>query len=161
MPEWPRRIREEMRQHLDDEYDAMRARGVPHDEAMRRLARDVDELASMRTRPADAVATDTRYALRALRKSPGFTIVVMLTLALGIGATTAIFTVVDAVMLRPYPYADMNRIVGLAEVTRKGQTMSIAWPNFQDWREQNQVFEHLAIYRAWSSTSPAAISRSG
>jgi putative ABC transport system permease protein len=147
MPEWPRRIREEMRQHLDDEYDAMRARGVPHDEAMRRLARDVDELASMRTRPADAVATDARYALRALRKSPGFTIVVMLTLALGIGATTAIFTVVDAVMLRPYPYADMSRIVGLAEATRKGQTISIAWPNFQDWREQNQVFEHLAIYR--------------
>ncbi len=101
----------------------------------------------MRTRPVDAVTTDVRFALRTLRKAPGFTAVVMLTLALGIGATTAIFTIVDAVMLRPYPYADMDRIVMLAETTRTGQTMSIAWANFQDWREQNQVFEHLGIYR--------------
>ena len=147
MPEWPRRISEEMRQHLDDEYDALRAGGLGHDEAMRRLAGDVDEVASMRTRPVDAVTTDVRFALRTLRKAPGFTAVVMLTLALGIGATTAIFTIVDAVMLRPYPYADMDRIVMLAETTRTGQTMSIAWANFQDWREQNQVFEHLGIYR--------------
>jgi putative ABC transport system permease protein len=114
---------------------------------MRRLAGDVDEVASMRSRPVDAITTDVRFAFRTLRKAPGFTAVVMLTLALGIGATTAIFTIVDAVMLRPYPYADMDRIVMLAETTRAGQTLSIAWANFQDWREQNQVFEHLGIYR--------------
>ena len=148
MPEWPRRIKEEMRQHLDDEYDALRAGGIGHDEAMRRLARDVDELASMRTRPVDAVTSDVRFALRALRKNPGFTAVVMLTLALGIGATTAIFSVVDAVMLRPYPYADMNRIMIVGEITRDGQPISVAWPNFQDWRDANQVFEHFGVYRA-------------
>src|SRR5438876_11049426 len=104
MPEWPRGINEEIRQHLDDEYRGLRASGVSHDEAMRRLAGDVDEVASMRTRPVDRVTSDVRFALRTLRKNPGFTAVVMLTLALGIGATTAIFTVVDAVMLRPYPY---------------------------------------------------------
>jgi putative ABC transport system permease protein len=147
MPEWPRRINEEMRQHLDDEYDALRARGIGHDEAMRRLAGDVDELASMRSRPVDAVTSDVRFALRTLRKNPGFAAIVILTLALGIGATTAIFSVVDTVMLRPYPYADMNRIMMLAETTREGQTISVAWANFQDWREQNQVFEHLGIYR--------------
>jgi len=147
MPEWPRRISEEMRQHLDDEYDALRARGISHEEAMRRLAGDVDELASMRARPADAVAADARYALRALRKNPGFTLVVMLTLALGIGATTAVFTVVDGVLLRPYAYPDMNRIVTLLETTRRGQVMSVSWQNFQDWRAANQVFEHLGIYR--------------
>jgi putative ABC transport system permease protein len=136
-----------MRQHLDDEYDALRAGGLGHDEAMRRLAGDVDELASMRARPVDAVRSDVRFALRALRKSPGFTAVVMLTLALGIGATTAIFTVVDAVMLRPYPYADMDRIVMLMERTRSGLPLSIAWQNFQDWHEQNQVFEQMGIYR--------------
>jgi putative ABC transport system permease protein len=147
MPEWPRRISEEMRQHLDDEYETLRASGLSHDEAMRQLAPDLDELAAQRTRPVDAVTGDLRYALRTLRKSPGFTAVVLLTLALGIGATTAIFTVVDAVMLRPYPYRDMDRIVMIAETMRSGQMLSIAWPNFRDWREQNQVFEHLGIYR--------------
>ena len=147
MPEWPRRIKEEMRQHLDDEYDALRARGIGHDEAMRQLASDVDELSSMRTRPVDVVASDLRFAMRTLRKNPGFTAIVILTLALGIGATTAIFTVVDAVMLRPFAYRDMNRIVMVMEAMRTGQPISIAWPNFLDWREQNQVFEHLGIYR--------------
>src|SRR5215471_15104402 len=147
MPEWPRRINEEMRQHLDDEYHALRARGVSHDEALRALADEVDEASSLAPRPVDALAGDLRYALRALRKSPGFTAVVMLTLALGIGATTAIFTVVDAVMLRPYPYPDIDRIMILGEVTRAGQMMSVAWPNFKDWRDQNQVFEQFGVYR--------------
>ena len=150
MPEWPRRINEEMRQHLDDEYNSLRAQGASHEEAMRRLAGDIDEAASLRTRPVDAVTSDLRFALRTLRKSPGFTAVVMLTLALGIGATTAIFAVVDTVMLRPYPYADMNRIVMLNETTRNGQFLSIAWQNFQDWHEQNQVFEHLGVYRTYT-----------
>src|SRR5207247_3943728 len=97
--------------------------------------------------PVDSVTSDIRYALRALRKNPGFTAVVMLTLALGIGATTAIFTVVDYVMLRPYPYPQIDRIMLLSETTRNGQGMSIAWPNFVDWREQNEVFESLGIYR--------------
>jgi putative ABC transport system permease protein len=147
MPEWPRRINEEMRQHLDDEYAALRARGVSHDDAMRTLAGDVEAAASLRPRPVDSLTADVRYALRGLGQRPGFTAVVMLTLALGIGATTAVFTVVDAVMLRPYSYADMDRIVALAETTRAGQTMSIAWQNFQDWRAQSGVFDALGLYR--------------
>jgi ABC-type antimicrobial peptide transport system permease subunit len=91
---------------------------------------------------------DLRNAFRTFRTNPGFAAVVVLTLALGIGATTAVFTVVDAVMLRPYPYPDMHRIVSLMETTRRGQTLSVAWPNFQDWRAQNQVFERLGLYRA-------------
>jgi hypothetical protein len=146
MPEWPHGINEEMRQHLDDEYAALRARGVPRDDAMRALAGDAEQAASLRPRPLDSMAADVRYALRTLRKNPGFTAVVMLTLALDIGATTAVFTVLDAVMLRPYPYADMPRIMMVAKEMRTGQPISVAWPNVQDWRAQNQVFESLGIY---------------
>jgi putative ABC transport system permease protein len=148
MPEWPRRISEEMRQHLDDEYDALRAAGATHDEAMRRLAGDVDELDSLRARPLDAIGADLRDALRTMRRSTSFAAIVVVTLALGIGATTAIFTVIDAVMLRPYPYPDMNRIVMLTETVRAGQALSIAWQNFEDWRAQQQVFERLGVFRS-------------
>jgi putative ABC transport system permease protein len=147
MPEWPRAINEEMRQHLDDQYEALRGGGASHDDAMRALAGDVEAAAALRIRPLDAVTSDVRYALRTLRGHPGFAAVVMLTLALGIGATTAVFTVVDAVMLRPYPYADMPRIMMVTETTRTGQQLSIAWPNFQDWRAQNHVFESLGLFR--------------
>ncbi|HMF96066.1 MAG TPA: ABC transporter permease [Vicinamibacterales bacterium] len=147
MPEWPRAINEEMRQHLDDEYEALRGRGFSHDAAMRALAGDVEEAASLRMRPIDALRTDVRYALRTVGAHPGFSAVVLLTLALGIGATTAVFTVVDAVMLRPYPYPDMPRIMMVSETVRTGQPISIAWPNFQDWRAQNQVFDALGLYR--------------
>ena len=71
----------------------------------------------------------------------------VLTLALGIGATTAIFSVLDGVMLRPFPYADIDRIMILSARRRAGQAMSVAWPNFQDWRDQNQVFESFGVYR--------------
>jgi putative ABC transport system permease protein len=147
MPEWPRAINEEMRQHLDDEYAALRGRGLSHDAAMEALAGDVDAAASLRARWFDALTADVRYALRALRINPGFTAVVMLTLALGVGATTAIFTVVDAVMLKPYPYPDMERIMILREAVRGGQELSVSWQNFQDWHDQNQVFEQFGVYR--------------
>jgi putative ABC transport system permease protein len=86
-----------------------------------------------------------------LAKSPGFAAVAILTLGLGIGANTAIFSVVDAVMLRPYPYADMDRIMILREITRDGTMLSVSWPNFKDWREQNQVFEGFGVYRAMTA----------
>jgi putative ABC transport system permease protein len=90
---------------------------------------------------------DLKYAARSLRLNPAYTAIVIATLALGIGANAAIFSVADAVMLRPYPYPDMERLVILNETTRAGQQMSVAWPTFQDWQAQNQSFEHLGIYR--------------
>jgi predicted permease len=91
---------------------------------------------------------DLRYALRQLRKSPGFTAVTVITLALGIGATTAIFSVVYGVLLRPLPYADPSRIMAIFEVTTKGTWNRLADPNFDDLRDQSHSFQAIAKYSA-------------
>jgi len=90
---------------------------------------------------------DLRYAVRMLVKSPGFTAVAILTLALGIGANTAIFSVIDAVLLRPLPYPQANRLVFLGEYSEQVPEMSIAMANFNDWRAQNKVFESMVAYQ--------------
>jgi putative ABC transport system permease protein len=89
---------------------------------------------------------DLRYAARALRKSPGFTAIAALTLALGVGATTAIFSVVNAVMLRPLPFTEPDRLVRILEsnVERGWTTFGVSHPNFLDWRAQSRAFESLA-----------------
>jgi putative ABC transport system permease protein len=88
----------------------------------------------------DTFLNDLRYAARSLRKSPGFTAVVVLTLALGIGANTVIFSVVRSVLLRPLPYPDSERLVWLSERGPDWTGGPIAYPNFRDWREQQSVF---------------------
>ncbi|MDB6146860.1 MAG: hypothetical protein JWO45_524 [Spartobacteria bacterium] len=87
---------------------------------------------------------DFRYALRILAQQPGFTIIAVLTLALGIGANTAIFSVINAVLLRPLPYPKADRIMVLNESSGPGQDFSVALPDYFDWRTGNTVFEHLA-----------------
>jgi putative ABC transport system permease protein len=94
---------------------------------------------------------DLRYALRQLRKSPGYTAIGMLTLALGIGATTAIFSVVYGVLLRPLPYAKPNRIVSIFEIQPNGRHNRIADPNFDDFRDQSRSFQAIAKYTAYSA----------
>jgi putative ABC transport system permease protein len=94
-----------------------------------------------------SLRADCRYGLRQLRKSPGFTLVAVLTLALGIGATTAIFSVVYVVLLRPLPYPGSNRIMAVFEVTSKGRPSRVADPNFDDFRDQSRSFHAIAKYR--------------
>jgi putative ABC transport system permease protein len=89
---------------------------------------------------------DVRYGVRLLLKSPGFALVAVFVLALGIGANSAIFSVVNAVLLRPLPYADPDRLVILWEKSATQDT-SVSYPNFIDWRDQNQVFERIAAFR--------------
>ncbi|MGH9545346.1 MAG: ABC transporter permease [Terriglobales bacterium] len=98
-----------------------------------------------------ALGQDLRYALRQLRKNPGFTAVALLTLALGIGATTAIFSVVYGVLLRPLPYADPSRIVAIFEIQPKGGWNRIADPNFDDFRDQSHSFQAIAKYSAYTA----------
>ena len=92
---------------------------------------------------------DVRFGVRMLRKSPGFTAAAVLTLALGIGATTAIFSVVYGVLLRPLPYQSPDRIVRLWEKNDRGHNISFADPNFEDLRSQNHSFQGLAEYGNW------------
>ncbi len=89
---------------------------------------------------------DLRYALRVLGKSPGFAAVAVLTLALGIGATTAIASVVHALLLRALPFADASRLASLRETTPQGEPMEVAYPDFLDWRAQAKSFSGLAAY---------------
>ena len=97
---------------------------------------------------------DLKYALRQLRKSPGFTAVAVITLALGIGATTAIFSVVYGVLLRPLPYAASDRIVSIFEIQPNGHHNRVADPNFDDFRDQSHSFQAAGKYTAY----PAAVS---
>jgi len=91
---------------------------------------------------------DLRHAFRILRRSPGFTTVSVITLALAIGATTAIFSVVYGVLLRPLPYNDPARIVAVFEVNTKGTWSRLADPNFDDLRDQNHTLQAIAKYSA-------------
>jgi putative ABC transport system permease protein len=106
---------------------------------------------------------DLRYAARALRKSPGFTAIAALTLALGVGATTAIFSVVNAVMLRPLPFTEPDRLMRIWEsnVERGWPTFAASHPNFLDWRSQSRAFESLAAMSnagfTWTSNGEAEI----
>ena len=95
-----------------------------------------------------ALLSDVRYGFRMLVKNPGFLFVAVLTLALGIGANTAIFSIVNAVLLRPLPYPDPDRLVTLweAQVSDYGPNGIASAPNFHDWEKQNDVFEQMAMF---------------
>ncbi|MGA9497719.1 MAG: ABC transporter permease [Terriglobales bacterium] len=98
---------------------------------------------------------DLRYAWRQLHKSPGFTAVAVITLALGIGATTAVFSVVDQVLLHPLPYPDSDRIVTVTQTFQGISTHDASPANYLDWVAQNQVFTEMAASRGWQGSLSA------
>ena len=103
---------------------------------------------------------DLRYALRQLRKSPGFTLVAVITLALGIGATTAVFSVVDQVLLHPLPYPDSDRLVTVTQTFEGVSTDDASPANYLDWVAQNEASQdHAFAYMAASRGWPASLSR--
>jgi predicted permease len=95
----------------------------------------------------NGIVQDLRYAMRQLRRSPGFTAVAAITLALGIGANTAVFSVVDAVMLRPLPYHQPERLVEAESgELHEFEAFDVSYPDFFDWRSQNHTFDHLVSF---------------
>src|SRR5687767_8781785 len=98
---------------------------------------------------------DLRFAIRQLLKHPGFAVVAVFTLALGIGANSAIFSVVNAVLLRPLPYPEADRIVTLWERSR-GRGLEeglVSGPNFLDWRQQNTTLDEMAVSPGWQGST--------
>ena len=152
----------ELRAHLDMAAEEYRLRGMSDEDAWRKALRDFGGVTQVRetVRVREGVLwvenlrRDVLYALRQIQRAPGFAAVVILTLALGIGANTAVFSIVDAVMLRPLPYAAPQRLVEVrshdsAKVAGSG---AVSYPDFFDWRAQNHSFAHLVSYHDESLT---------
>jgi predicted permease len=150
----------ELQAHLELEAEEQQAMGLSPDEAghaahralgnMLRIEEDVR--AAWGLRWMEILLQDLRYGLRMVAKSPGFTAIAVLTLALGIGANTAIFSVVNGVLLNPLPYPQPNQIVTLADKTSALAETSVSYPNFMDWLRLNNTFASLAAYRQTSFT---------
>ena len=144
----------ELRFHLEREIEENLRRGMPPREAREEALRSFGGFERIKeqcreVRGVGLIETflqDLRYGVRMLAKHRGFTFVAVLTLALGIGANSAIFSVVNAVLLRPLPYKDPDQIVTLGERLPQGGEGSVSVPNFRDWQEQNEVFEQIAAY---------------
>ena len=156
----------ELKFHMDAYANDLVRSGMPREEAIRRARLEFGgvERAKEECRDAtgvtfvESLAQDIRYGLRMLRKSPGFTAVAVLTLALGIGANTAIFSVIDAVFFNRLPYPRSDQIVMVWEDVHlphyQNNENTPAPGNFADWRERNTVFSDMAAigYRSWNLT---------
>jgi putative ABC transport system permease protein len=103
-----------------------------------------DALWLQQLRWEDEMIQDLRFGVRMLMKQPGFTLIAVLTLALGIGANTAIFSVVNGVLLKSLPFPKSDQLLALSETSKEVPVMSVAYPNYLDWRAQQTVFEDLA-----------------
>jgi putative ABC transport system permease protein len=143
-----RELDDELRFHVDHEVEKLVSSGLGRDDALRRarmafggLDQVKEECQEARgVRVVETLVQDIRYGLRTLRRSPGFAFAALVTLACGIGANTAIFSLLYGVLLRPLPYRDPARLVVLNETTPAVGLVSVSYPNFLDWRAQTHSF---------------------
>jgi putative ABC transport system permease protein len=145
-------MEEELRFHSERQLEKYLKTGMSRDEAQRRVRMDFGGLEQVKEECRDArgvslletLAHDLRYGWRTLLKAPGFAAAAWFTLALGIGANTAIFSVVYGILLRPLPFRDASQLVLLNETTPRVGDVSVSYPNFQDWRRQSRTFTEMA-----------------
>lgn len=151
----------ELRSHIEMAVEDAKREGMTEQEARRAARLRFGNPVTVREKTIGSDAAlglegfwrDVRYALRQLKKAPGFTAVVIVTLALGIGANTTVFSIVDAVMLRPLPYAHPQQLVEVWS-REEGEIVggAISYPDFFDWRAQNHGFSHLVSFQSESGT---------
>ena len=152
---WERDLREELRHHFEQQVAANVDAGMPLDEARRQAMLQFGAMEGVKEDCReqrsgfwlDTFIADTRYALRMLRKNPGFTAIAILTLAFGIGANTAIFSVVQGVILAPLPYFQPDRLVMLWENNPRFPRVFASYPNFMDWQHSARSFQQMAALR--------------
>jgi hypothetical protein len=147
----------ELENHIDLEKEERLGAGATCEEAHYAAARALgnqtriqEELRAVwKWTTLESIVRDVRFAVRLLAKSPGFAAVAILTLALGIGANTAIFTIVNALMLKPLPYKDSSSIVVLSTIfeRHKADRGAVALPDIEDWKAQRGLFEAVAAFR--------------
>ncbi len=150
-----RELEDELSSHLQMSQQDRQDRGESPQQAAQSARREFGNVALVehvtrdqwRGRWLDEFLQDIRFAVRTLRKSPGFTIVAILTLAIGIGANTSLFSVVNAVLLNPVPYPHPEQLVMLHESKPNFRTGSISYPNFRDWQHDNHSFSSMAVSR--------------
>src|ERR1043165_1235670 len=148
-----RELEDELSFHLEREAARNRRDGMNPDDAhysarksFGAMERSKEECRDARgVRLIEEFLQDLRYGKRLLAKSPGFTFIAIVTLALGIGANTAIFSVVNAFLLRPLPYGNADRLV-MVDSQQRGQSIGVSFPDYEDWRGQNNVFDDLAFF---------------
>ena len=163
-PDVRRDVDDELSFHLETRAAEHISRGVPPDEARRRAVAEFGDLAGARAECEaigarelrrergrellDGIVRDVRHAVRLLRRAPAFTVVAVLTLTLGIGATTAIFSIVNGVLLRPLPFAEPERVVKVWETSPRGEQRNVVSPaNYLDWSARARSLDVLGAYR--------------
>ena len=150
-----RELDAEMAAHIHLSIEENLGRGMSPEEARRQalIRFGGTEQAKERHRearglaPLETLLQDLRFAYRMLRKSSGFTTIAVLTIALGIGANSALFSFINGVLLNPLPFPNANRIVSMFQEKPNFPKGSISYPNFLDWRQDNRSFESIAAYR--------------
>src|SRR5215831_14628388 len=156
--ETERQLDSELRFHLEQQAADYIKAGMSPDEAYRRARIEFGGIEglkeecreSRRVHLLETLLQDIRYGLRAMRRTPGFTAVALLTLTLGIGANTVIFSVVNGVLLSPLPYPNPEQLITLHESKPNFQYGSVSFPNFRDWRKDNHTFSAIALTRGSS-----------
>ncbi|HEX4020117.1 MAG TPA: ADOP family duplicated permease [Acidobacteriaceae bacterium] len=149
-------LAEEMAFHQEQTEQELQAEGMTPDAARHAARRQFGNAIRLKEQSHETIGfwfegtlQDFLFALRQLRKNPGFAVTAVLTLALGIGASVAIFAFVDAALLRPLPYPNPNRLVGLFSSIPLGPKYNISYPDYLDWKNQNHVFRSLEAYDTW------------